>query len=311
MNWNWVIGQSYLDHAGSSKESYIHFFVNELGGWTRCGKTVMRSKKAERIGEKLVNVKCDPYPTWRYESCNHPVWTQLGKKWYASELVNGRIKKIIPDEVKLTPLSLAIWYMDDGVNSPKDAQAKLCTNGFTEEEVAFLSEVMNRDLSIKSVKCRVKKHKEQFVLRINRNHYFEFIEMIQAEAKWDCFKYKLDTSLYTKKENKGVNHGLSKLNDEQARSIYSLRQQGVPRKDVAAMFGVTEACVTQIATGQQWKHLGHPEVRRQKKLTQENRKLAVELLGKGMKQHEVAKIVGTSQSSISRLASGKTFKKAA
>ena len=134
--------------------------------------------------------------------------------------------------------------------------------------------------------------------------------MIRPEVKWDCFQYKLDTSLYIKKDNKGANHGLSKLNDDQAREIHSLRRQGVPRKEVAARFDVTEACVTQIATGQQWKHLGHPQVRRQKKLTQDDRKAAIELLNKGMEQHEVAKIVGTSQSSISRLANGKTFKEA-
>jgi ribosome-binding protein aMBF1 (putative translation factor) len=239
------------------------------------------------------------------------VWTELGKKWYTTELVNGRIKKIIPGDLKLTPLSLAVWYMDDGVNSSKDAQAKLCTNGFNNEEVIFLSEIMKRDLGIEGVKCRVKKHKEQFVIRINRKQYFEFIEMIKPEVKWDCFQYKLDTSLYIKKDNKGINHGLSKLNDDQAKEIYTLRQQGVPRKEVAARFNVTETCVTQIATGQHWKHLGHPEVRRQKKLTQEDRKYAKELLSKGMEQHEVAKLIGTSQSSISRLASGKTFKVAA
>jgi predicted transcriptional regulator len=309
VNWNWLIQQSFADHKNFPKESYMQFFLDELGGWSRCAKIVMKSHRAKIIDGKIGRVQCEPYPTWRYESCNHLIWTEMGKKWYAPQLVNGRIRKVIPNDLKLTPLSMAIWYMDDGVNQARDAQAKLCTNGFTEEEVVFLAEVMKRDLSIKAVKSRVKKDRSQFLLRVNREAYFEFIDIIRPEIKWDCFGYKTDTSGYVKKDNKGANHGKSKLNDEKSQEIFRLRQIGRSRKEVAAIFGVTEACVTRIASGQGWKHLGNPMVRQHKKMTAEDRTQALRLLAEGKDQEEVASIIGTSQSSISRLLNKKTFAK--
>jgi hypothetical protein len=63
------------------------------------------------------------------ESC---IWcSQLREKWYP----NG--KKMVPKDIELTSLMLAIWYMDDGSLSGGRI-ATLATMGFSKDEIEFL-----------------------------------------------------------------------------------------------------------------------------------------------------------------------------
>jgi ubiquinol-cytochrome c reductase cytochrome b subunit len=58
--------------------------------------------------------------------------------------------KIIPLNIEeyLTPLALAIWFMDDGSKIGKGA--KIATNCFTYNEIIFLSEVLYKKYNIKT-----------------------------------------------------------------------------------------------------------------------------------------------------------------
>jgi ubiquinol-cytochrome c reductase cytochrome b subunit len=58
--------------------------------------------------------------------------------------------KVIPNNLEeiLTPLSLAIWFSDDGSKLGKGA--KIATNCFTFEELQFLCEILNRKYNITS-----------------------------------------------------------------------------------------------------------------------------------------------------------------
>jgi hypothetical protein len=62
------------------------------------------------------------------------ILTQLRSKWYPNGV------KIIPDDLVLTPEICYWWYLGDG--SSKNSSLALCTNGFTGEDVNFLSSIM-------------------------------------------------------------------------------------------------------------------------------------------------------------------------
>lgn len=70
-------------------------------------------------------------------------------RWYSRD---GR--KRVPRDVRLTPLSLAVWYMDDGNRRARSATATgnvvLCTDGFTKTDVDFLVVRLNE----LGVECR-------------------------------------------------------------------------------------------------------------------------------------------------------------
>jgi LAGLIDADG DNA endonuclease family len=61
---------------------------------------------------------------------NNIVFNEYRKIWYPED------KKIIPKNIIINPLALAIWYMDDGCYT--NGIVYLYTNGFTKEECNFL-----------------------------------------------------------------------------------------------------------------------------------------------------------------------------
>ena len=75
------------------------------------------------------------------------VFVPFRKRWYNKE------RKIVPDSLNLTPLVIAIWFMDDGCISipyknKKDKKnnfiIRFATNSFSHKEVVFLSDLLSR-----------------------------------------------------------------------------------------------------------------------------------------------------------------------
>lgn len=106
-------------------------------------------------------------------------------------------KKIVPDNIKdllTSPLSLAVWFMDDGTLDYryKDHCAfHLCTNCFTREETKKLIEVLKDNFGIVAslhyTLCRGKRHPRIYIGSKGRD---QFIKLISPYII-DCFKYKL------------------------------------------------------------------------------------------------------------------------
>jgi len=67
----------------------------------------------------------------------------LRSKWYKNNI------KIIPDDFKLTPTVMLHWYMGDGT-LPKGQYGVLCVDCFTNQENKFLSNLINKEIGIKS-----------------------------------------------------------------------------------------------------------------------------------------------------------------
>lgn len=53
----------------------------------------------------------------------------------------------------------------------------------------------------------------------------------------------------------GAEHPRSKLSEAQVREILAMRRLGIPLREIAAIFGVSNQLVSAIATGIRWKHL--------------------------------------------------------
>lgn len=79
--------------------------------------------------------KIPDYNRWFWYIYTNPALTEIYPLFY-----NNKIKYINKELLlKIEPLGLAIWFMDDGSNCTSGY--KLCTNGFSLEDLKIIKEV--------------------------------------------------------------------------------------------------------------------------------------------------------------------------
>lgn len=304
-NWKLTKGQSLYDKDGISKQTYMQWHFDNLLPYS--SKLSIRSvyKKLVNTSKGILNVPCEtPYQSYDFNTCSHPIWTDLAKKWYVWNdgnpiLKNNRIIKIVPNDLKLTALTLCVWFMDDGFLYPRNGNAVLCTHCFTLDECNFLVELLNKNLSIKS-KVRTDSRTHQPFIFIGVKSYHDLIGIIKPYVAWECFKYKLDNS-YSKIHQSGENHSQAKVTEEDVEEMVQLRLSGIAIKKIASKFNVSEACVS-LNTTRRWKHQTTKITFIKKpRLTQEQKQHVLTLLKKGMPQKEIAISLNINQSTVSRI----------
>lgn len=121
--------------------------------------------------------------SWRFRTISHPTLTEFHKLFYRGT------KKILPyelDKILESPITLAIWFMDDGSVGPGHRGLTLNTQNFTREENERL---MNYFAD--SFKFRVSLHKDKksWRLYIFPGSSLEFKRRID-EFVLPEFKYK-------------------------------------------------------------------------------------------------------------------------
>ena len=128
---------------------------------------------------------------WKFNTESNEDIMKFRKIFYPKD------KKIVPKnilEILINPLSLAIWYMDDGSLDfrPKSHYAfSLKTNAFTLEECKALSDVLFKNFGIiSSVQypiCRGKRYPQIYIGKQGREN---FLKLIKSKII-PCFHYKL------------------------------------------------------------------------------------------------------------------------
>ena len=118
------------------------------------------------------------------------LYSYIGKYLYSNE---GR-KKISPSYLKeLSPLGLAIWWMDDGslCNSKGNRWGKLCTECFNYEEHILLQKYFKEKWNI-DVKITKEKDKYYFI-NFNATALRKLISIIYKYVlEVPCMVYKID-----------------------------------------------------------------------------------------------------------------------
>jgi hypothetical protein len=83
--------------------------------------------------------------SWKFSTISHPEITRYHKFFYPKD------KKIIPSligSILISPLSLAVWYMDDGSRKPYGRGAFLHTESFLVNDQRKLIKVLKKNFSI-------------------------------------------------------------------------------------------------------------------------------------------------------------------
>ena len=115
---------------------------------------------------------------YRFFTRQHPELSEIYNEFY----VNGR--KLVPKDLKLDPISLAVWFMDDGSKSYRTFY--LNTQRFDQESQNHLIE----KLRIMGIKSSLNKDKIYFRIRISGSDSKKFCDTIKPYII-ESMKYKL------------------------------------------------------------------------------------------------------------------------
>lgn len=105
---------------------------------------------------------------YRFFTQEHPDLTNLWQEFYKNN------KKTIPKNFSLTPLELAIWYMDDGSKTKKGDLYLNCQSFDILSQKRLL-----HALRLLKIKARLNKDKQYYRIRIfkeSRRRFFEIIK---------------------------------------------------------------------------------------------------------------------------------------
>lgn len=127
---------------GEDQKNYVFWKYREFKEWVmtppwRENRTYHRDKK-----RKLAS--------WRFQTITHPDFTEIYRTFYREG------HKILPNSLKallLSPLSLAVWVMDDG-NKNRDALF-LNTQGFTQSQQMEIIKVLKENFDLEA---RINRH---------------------------------------------------------------------------------------------------------------------------------------------------------
>lgn len=171
------IARLQIEYSGLHKE-YTDWLYKEFQEW------VLTKPK---IKNQIVEGKL--YKKYYFNTLGHKEIAEVWKKWYWHK------KKILAiDEVKkITPLGLAIWFMDDGsIKSKRHKSFFLNVQDFTRKEVRFLQELLKKKFGIESSTKLVKRVNTGFQIYISKDNAEKFKKIIKPYVL-DAMRYKLNS----------------------------------------------------------------------------------------------------------------------
>lgn len=124
-----------------------------------------------------------------FETTTHAnsIFTKLRRKWYPNDI------KTIPDDLNLTPLTIATWFWDDGSNDISTMTATIAAQSFTESEIESLINKLKPFNLYPSIylKTSSKTKKKQSILKFRKDSYNNLIELIKPFLPHKCLAYKI------------------------------------------------------------------------------------------------------------------------
>jgi len=171
-----TLGRLKVEHSYKQKD-YVDWLYKELRGWVRCKPKVRK-----------VNAWGKPMKNYRFSTYGHRILGEFRRNFYEGK------KKIIPDDLEkdITPLGLAIWYMDDGsIKSRRHKGIFLNTQGFKRKDVKKLQKVLGNKFGVNST-TRREKNGEQIYLGGGAGE--KFIALVRPYII-SSMKYKIPRAL--------------------------------------------------------------------------------------------------------------------
>jgi len=153
-----------INHSIKAKD-YVDFKYNSLKRFCKSAP-IERKNNGDRIA-------------YRFFTKQHKDLTLIYNSFYKGKT------KVIPKDIELNPMVLAIWYMDDGSKS-RDSDIYLNTQQFSFKDQKILLNAL-RNIE---VRARLNKDKKYYRIRILKESVCEFMKIISPHII-DSMRYKL------------------------------------------------------------------------------------------------------------------------
>jgi recombination protein RecA len=163
-------------HQGESQKDYLYWkyqildsVVSQQPKRIICGRNYQKDKKDKN------------YYSWYFYTVTTEFFGELYQQFYS----NGC--KIVPKNILdiLTPLSLAVWYMDDGCFS--QGTAILNTQNFSFDEQKILQKSLEEKFNLKAT---INKDRNKWRLRIKKQDFLRFRSLVK-DYIIPSMKYKI------------------------------------------------------------------------------------------------------------------------
>ena len=141
-----ILGDGTLEKNGNysrlrvcqcdKQKDYVYWLYEELKPFV--------TSKIRLVKPKSYRNAMDQF---RFDTYSLPIFEEYRNTFYESK------KKIIPssiDELISDPITLAVWYMDDGYKRTDNSGLYLCTSSFTNDENSILKNCLYKNFEIDS-----------------------------------------------------------------------------------------------------------------------------------------------------------------
>lgn len=150
-----------IEHSIKQKD-YVDWLYREFKDWTRTAPQ-----------RKIQSIKGRKYYKYWFNTLSSGSF-----RFYAQQFYRDR-NKIVPKLIYrwLTPLSLAVWFMDDGSIKSKYHKARIInTQGFSKRDVQRLIDALENKFDIR---CKLRKQKEGYQIMILAESADKFARIIK------------------------------------------------------------------------------------------------------------------------------------
>lgn len=146
-----LLGDGHVDHLNKWTSSFFRSSkYRKYLVWVSKWLTSRGMKQVGQINEHLTDAFSYQSKHYSYQSKHYVELKNLQKRWYRKAREDEKYKtgkqrkfiKIVPENLKLTPLMCRQWYLGDG--SVQEKSLALSTMGFAREEVSFLCQLLER-----------------------------------------------------------------------------------------------------------------------------------------------------------------------
>lgn len=195
------------------------------------------------------------------KTVQHPIFTEMEYIWYKRDrdgkyvynYNNGspRRIKIVPLDLKIDPLMLSVWYLDDGTNSCEKKYCNIFSLGYSKEEVDYLLSII-KNIGFTHSNIYKNKNKEQYYIHIKSRSYLDFINYVTVSIPDipECMKYKIDLTYYKISWRCFVNyHKRSKLHDDLLDKIMIDIKNNLSKIKISQKYNISKYFVSKLIKG--------------------------------------------------------------
>lgn len=180
-----MLGDGWLQRRSSESARYA--ISQKHKSYCKWIKSLMAKYGIEQSGQIYSREKQDSV-TFRYTTRDYVDFEKEYSRWYQKE-------KIIPKDVRITPISVRHWFIEDGGFSRKEwgtREVYFCTNGFKDNDVKYLAARLAENLDVGKDMIKVYNHKGPIIRFAEPKvvkSFFAFVSPLPAPLRND-YGYK-------------------------------------------------------------------------------------------------------------------------